>query len=219
MVLSLEYTKRDVKTNNDTLRAEGKVPAVFYGKKQESTPVTLDVKEFEKVWKEAGESTVVVLKSDGEEYETLIHDVSIDPVSEAPLHADFYAFEKGKKLEVDVSLEFVGVSPAVKDLGGTLAKVMHELSIEAVPSKLPQQIDVDISVLVDFESQIKAKDLILPEGVELAVDPEEVIALVTEAKEEEEEEPVEVDMSAIEVEGEKKDDEGADEDKKEDSSE
>lgn len=209
MVLKLEVAKRDVKTNNNTLRAEGKIPAVFYGKKEESTPITINTRDFTKVWKEAGESTVVVLKDGEDEHETLIHQVDVDVVSEEPIHADFYAFEKGKKLEVDVPLEFVGVSPAVKDMGGVLVKVIHELSIEAIPSKLPQEIEVDISSLVDFEAQIHAKDLKLPEGVELAIEPEEVIALVSEAKEEEESEE-DMDISDIEVAGEKKEDEGGD---------
>lgn len=212
MVLKLEVVKRDAKTNNNTLRAGGNIPAVFYGKKQESTPVSINTRDFYKVWKEAGESTVVILKEGENEHETLIHDVAVDAVSEEPIHADFYAFEKGKTLEVDVPLEFVGVSPAVKDLGGTLVKVVYELSIEAIPSKLPQQIEVDISSLVDFESQIQAKDLKLPEGVELAIEPEEVIALVSEANEEEPEETVEADLSSIEVEGEKKPEEGESED-------
>jgi len=207
MVLTLNVEKRDRKSNNDNLRAEGKIPAVFYGKKQESTPITLNAREFSKIWKDAGESTVVVLNTPEGEFETLIHEVDVDVVTENPIHADFYAFEKGKKIEVEVPLEFVGTSPAIKELGGTLVKVIHDLSIEAIPSKLPQEIEVDISSLVDFEAQIQAKDIKLPEGVELAVDPEEVVALVSEPKEEEEEETGPTDISEIEVEGEKKEEE------------
>lgn len=216
MVLTLNVEKRDRKSNNDNLRAEGKIPAVFYGKKQESTPITLNAREFSKIWKDAGESTVVVLNTPEGEFETLIHEVDVDVVTENPIHADFYAFEKGKKIEVEVPLEFVGTSPAIKELGGTLVKVIHDLSIEAIPSKLPQEIEVDISSLVDFEAQIQAKDIKLPEGVELAVDPEEVVALVSEPKEEEEEETGPTDISEIEVEGEKKEEaEGEQEENKE----
>jgi large subunit ribosomal protein L25 len=96
-------------------------------------------------------------------------------------------------------LEFIGESAAVKG-GGVLVKVMHEISIEAMPKDLPSEIKVDISSLVDYESQIKASDLILPAGVELKIEADEVIALVQEPKEEVIEESAPIDLSSIEVE-------------------
>src|SRR5690606_12821407 len=137
----------------------------------------------------------------------------IDPVSHTPRHADFYVFDKDHKLEIDVPLEFVGVAPGVKDQGGLLVKVLHELKIESLPSNLPHQIEVDISSLTELNSQILAKDIKLPTGVELKENPEEVVALVAEPKEEEPE-PEPVDLSSIEVEkkGKEKDaEEGAEE--------
>jgi large subunit ribosomal protein L25 len=110
---------------------------------------------------------------------------------------------------VDIPLEFEGVSPAVKDLGGSLVKVMHEVKISAMPKDLPHNIIVDISSLVDFQSQILAKDIKVPAGVELMENPEEVVALVSEPREEKEE-TAPVDLSAIEVEKKGKDKEGDD---------
>lgn len=177
------------------------MPAVFYGPKQESTSITLDAKEFGKVWKKAGESSVIILKDTaGAEYETLIHEVDIHPLSGEPRHADFYVIEKGKKVEVSVQLTFSGVSPAVKDKGGILVKVHREIEIEAAPRDLPHDLIVDISKLVELTDVIKAKDLSLPKGVELKINPEEVVASISEAKEEVEEVPAAIDMSAIEVE-------------------
>lgn len=191
------------------MRKDGTMPAVFYGKKEESTPVTINAADFLKVWKQAGESSVVVLKSPKGELEALIHDVDIDPVTEVPRHADFYVFEKGHKIEVDIPLEFVGVAPAAKDLGGILIKVLHKLKIEAMPKDLPHKIEVDISSLVNFESQILANMVTLPAGVTLVEDPTEVVALVSQPKEEKEDE-VPVDLSSIEVEKKgKKEEEGA----------
>ncbi|OHA20133.1 MAG: hypothetical protein A2849_03540 [Candidatus Taylorbacteria bacterium RIFCSPHIGHO2_01_FULL_51_15] len=182
------------------LRVRGFIPAVFYGRKESSTPIAIALKDFKKVLKEAGESTVIKLSGLGEEKEALIHEVDYEPVSGEPRHADFYVFEKGQKVQVAVPLNFIGIAPAVKELGGTLVKVLHEIEIEAVPSNLPHAIDVDISALINFESQIEAKDIVLPEGVGLTENPNEVVALVAEAKEEAEA-PIEaVDLSAIEVE-------------------
>ena len=127
----------------------------------------------------------------------MIHDVDLDPVTDKPRHADFYAIEKGKTLEISVPLEFIGVAGAVKELGGILVKVMHEVEIEALPKDLPHNIVVDISSLKTFDDVIKASDIKLPEGVTLKVKADEVIASVYEPKEEVEVAPV--DLSAIEV--------------------
>jgi large subunit ribosomal protein L25 len=199
-MLKLKVLKRDAVEKPEEVRASGYIPAVFYGPKEATQSIKVLASEFEKAFKEAGESTVVVLEIDGNQHETLIHDVAYHPVRGNIAHVDFYVIEKGKKVQVGVELEFVGVSPAEKTLGGTLVKVMHELEIEAMPSNLPHQIEVDISSLVDFDSQIHAGDITLPNGVTLVTDSEEVIALVQEAKEESDEPAAVIDISTIAVE-------------------
>ncbi len=197
-MLTLKVEKRDPKASLSDIRKEGKMPAVFYGKKEESTPIMLSYAVFEKTLKEAGESTIINLNGDGIDVDVLIHEIDSDPVTDKPRHADFYAIEKGKKIEIDVPLEFVGVAPAVKILGGVLVKVMHEIKIEALPKDLPQKIEVDISVLNTFEDVVTAKDLKLPNGVEIKEKEDEVIVSVYEPKDEVVE-AVPVDLSTIEV--------------------
>jgi large subunit ribosomal protein L25 len=197
-MLTIPFETRDAKAKTGSLRRGGRIPGVFYGPKEKSTPISVKESEFRKVWKEAGESSIIVLKHEGEEHEALIQDVAVHPVSDIPQHVDFYVIEKGKKLEVSVPLEFVGVSGAVKDLAGILVKVLHELPIEALPKDLPHDIQVDISLLTDLNSQILVSDLKLPEGVEVKIGMEEVIAAIAVAKEEVEE-TAPVDLSAIEV--------------------
>ena len=200
-MLSLTIEKRDMKGKLDAVRASGKMPAVFYGPKEASTPVSVSAVEFKKVWKKAGESSVIILKdAAGAEHEALIHEVDVHPLTGAPRHADFYVIEKGKKVQVAVPLVFEGVSSAVKDKAGILVKVRREIEIEAAPRDLPHEIKVDIAALVELTDVIKAKDLKLGAGVELKIAPEEVVASIAEAKEEVEEAPAAVDMSAIEVE-------------------
>ena len=222
-MLTINATKKENGVDNAKLRVEGKIPAVFYGPKEESTSVVIDEVELLKVYKEAGESAVISIKEGKEEHEALIHEIQWDAVTQKPVHVDFYVIEKGKKIEVAIPLEFIGESKAEMD-GGVLVKVMHEIEIEAMPKDLPTHFDIDISVLVDLEVQIKAGDIKLPEGVTLMVDADEVIALVQAAREEEPE-PEVIDLDSIEVEGEKKEDgqegegdskEGGSEDKKED---
>ncbi|HZS43027.1 MAG TPA: 50S ribosomal protein L25 [Candidatus Paceibacterota bacterium] len=208
-MLTLNVEKREKKAKLAEIRQNGKIPAVFYGRKSESTPIVVKEADFLKAWKEAGESSVLVLKGAGDEHEALIHDIDLDPVTGRVRHADFYILEKGKKVKVGVPIEFNGLPPAVKELGGTLVKVLHELEIEAMPKDLPHQIEVDVTGLVNFESRVLAKDVKLPQGVELVTDAEEVVALVSEVKEEIEEVVAPIDLESIEVEQKgKKEEEG-----------
>lgn len=207
MTISLSATKREVTGKaSKRLLSEGVVPAVVYGPKQDAVSIGLSAREFEKVLKEAGESTVIELSGLGEPLQVLIHEVDRDPVTNVPRHADFYAIEKGAKVEVAVPLTYVGESEAVK-AGANLVKVMHELEIEAAPADLPHDIEVDISILAKVGDQIHVSDLKLPKGVVAKVDAEEVVALIQEVEAEVEEAPTGVDMTAIEVEKKGKDEE------------
>lgn len=200
MTTTLPVTKREAHgPSAKALRRLGKLPGVVYGAHQEATPIAFDERTFGKALAAAGESTIVSLEGVGSEpIATLIHDLDLDPLTHQPRHVDFYAVTKGEKVEVAVPLEFVGESPAVK-LGANLVKVLHEVDIEAEPANLPHEIEVDISGLAQVGDQIHASDLVLPAGVSLTTDPEEVIALIQEVEEEAVEEAP-VDLAAIEVE-------------------
>ncbi len=198
-MLTLNAELRDIKVSPEKLRSLGRIPAVFYGPKEKNTPISVSTIEFIKIYKKAGESSVIILNDGKNEHEVLIQDIDVHPVTGAPRHADFYVIEKGKKVKVNVPLIFEGVSPAVKDKGAILVKVARDLEIEASPKDLPHELKVDISSLVEFSSTITAKDIKLPSGVSLVAGSDEIIASVAEAKEEVDEvKPI--DMSAIEVE-------------------
>ncbi|MBY0538819.1 50S ribosomal protein L25 [Patescibacteria group bacterium] len=211
MVMEIKAAKRGVSGKGaQALRKEGLMPAVIYGPKQEALPVEMNQREFAKVLEKAGESTVISLSVDGEAHNVLIHEVDYDPVTSVARHADFYAIVKGQKVKVDIELEFVGESLAVKQ-GGNLVKALHELEVEADPMNLPHDLKVDISVLAELNSHILAKDIPLPAGVTLVTGADEVVATVVEAKEEEVVPVAAPDMTAIEtsVERGKKEDEAA----------
>ncbi|MEI6397052.1 MAG: 50S ribosomal protein L25 [Candidatus Taylorbacteria bacterium] len=200
-MLTLAIEKREKTGKLDGVRASGKIPAVYYGPKEASTNAAVNTIEFKKVWKKAGESSVIILKDEkGTEHEALIHEVDVHPLTDEPRHVDFYIIEKGKKIEVSVPIIFTGVSPAVKDLGGILVKVHRELKIEAAPRDLPHEVTADITKLAILTDVIKAKDIILANGVSLKINPEDVIASIAEAKEEVVEAPEAIDMTSIEVE-------------------
>lgn len=204
MTLNLNVIKR-----NKGDKQEGMIPAVMYGAHANSTPIFIDKIAFKKALREAGESGVITLTGDSKE-NVIINDVQMDPVLYEPIHADLYVVEKGQKVNIKLPLEFVGSSPAVK-AGGNLVKVMYELSLEADPTKLPQNIEVDISSLADMNSNITVGDLKLPAGATLSgVNENDVVASIVAQSDEDLSAATEtVDMSAIEVAQKgKKDEEG-----------
>jgi len=207
MTIALKAAKRAIEEKLHKIRQDGNIPAVFYGPKEASTPITLSEVEFVKAWRKAGESSIIALEADGETHDALIQEVDVDPVTGKVRHADFYIVEKGKKVQVNVPLVFEGVAPAIKELAGTLTKVLHEVEIEAKPADLPHELTVSIDSLVDFDAKVLAKDIKLPAGVTLITDPEEVVALVSEVKEEVESAPVDLSAIGISVEKGKKEEE------------
>ncbi len=204
MELTLAAAVRDTTSNTKNLREQGTLPAVVYGRSQESTPISVNRKEFEKIYRQAGESAVITLTGLGAAKDVLIHEATVHPVSGAFIHADFYAIEKGQKVTVSVPFVFEGVSPAVKDKGGILTKVMYELELECEPKDLPHSITVDISKLVELDDQIKVSDLSLPKTAEVSVDLDEVVAMISVAEEEKESEPVDISQIGSSVERGKK---------------
>ena len=184
-MLSLSVESRDIKVTSQDLRAKGAVPAVFYGPKEASTPVTINAQKLDRVWKEAGETTIVKLTGVGEDKDTLIHDIQFHPVTGQVLHADFYVIEKGKKVTLNVPIEFIGAAPAEK-LGHIVVKALQEVEIEVSPAELPHHLDVDLSSLENVGDHISAKQIKLPPSAELKTDPDEILVSIIEFKEEKE---------------------------------
>lgn len=210
-MVTLIAKNRESKKNVEEIRKAGEIPAVYYGFKKESTPISVPMKDFIKVWKEAGESSTIELQTESGTIDALIHEVQMNPIKDTPVHVDFLVVDANKEIEVKVAIEFVGESPAVKGGTGTLIKVMHEMEVRALPKKLPHAIEVDISGLANIHDQIHIKDIKLPAGVTALSGEDDVIISVAEMKEEKEEEAAPVDLSAIEVADQKgkKEEEGA----------
>ncbi len=180
---ALAVKPRDIKESPEMLREQGVVPAVFYGPKEKSTPISVDAKTLERIWREAGETTIVKLTGAGDEHDTLIHDVQLHPVTGVLLHADFYVLEKGKKIKLKVPFEFVGVAPAEK-AGHIIVKTMHEMEIEVAPQDLPKSLSVDLSKLEKVGDHITAGQVPVPASASLITHAEEIVVSVKEFVEE-----------------------------------
>jgi large subunit ribosomal protein L25 len=184
--------------NRSTNTSEiGEIKAVAYGPKFSPKSIVIDYASFIKVYNETGETGVISLDIDGEKCNVLVHEIKMEPVKNTVAHVDFYVPEAGKKVHANIPLDFIGESAAVKQ-GNILIKVMHEISVEALPENLPHDIKVDISKLETLSDDVTVADLIFPANVKSLEENSEVVASVVAPKEEKEE--VVVDLAAIEVE-------------------
>lgn len=189
--LTLAAKKRDILGKAvRKIRNAGALPAVLYGRGIPSTALEVSASEFLRIFREAGENTVLKLAiTDGGREDVrnvLIHDVSRDPLSGMPIHVDFYQVRMDEKVKVAVPLEFVGESPAVKNEGGVLVKSLQELEVEALPAHIPETIRVDIAPLATFDDAIYVRDLAIPPGVEVKVPADTAVASVQPPRGEEE---------------------------------
>jgi large subunit ribosomal protein L25 len=203
--MELTATKRDVLGRAvKALRKEGKIPAELYGKGIENAHLSVDSKEFKKVFDEAGESTMIDLMVDGQKTPVLIQDVQEHFLTGDVIAIDFYQPRLDEEVTVSVPIVFEGESPAVKDLGGLFIPSLDELEIEVLPTEIPHEFKVDISVLKEIGDHIAVKDIPMPsDRIKVLVDEDTAIASVTAKMTEEEDEAMsaEADVDSVEVEG------------------
>jgi large subunit ribosomal protein L25 len=204
--ITLEAKKRTLTGKAvSQLREKGLIPAVMYGKGEETLSLEIPEQLFLKAFRVAGESTLIDLVVDGKSSKVLIQEVAHDPLTERIVHADFHKVSLTEKMHATIPLVFVGESKAVKGLGGMLVKNVDELEVECLPSALVHEISVDISRLDSFDDIICLKDIVVPPGIAVMhLHGEDPIVSVAEPRSEEElkaleEKPVVADASAVEV--------------------
>lgn len=193
-------------------KREGLIPAVVYGRGVETKSLWVKTLDFERLLKKSGESTMIGLDIDGENNRNvLIYETQKDPVTGKYLHIDFFQVRMDEEIETEVELVFVGNAPAVKETGGILVKNMNEITVKCLPGDLPSEIKVDISRLKTFDDYIYVKDLEISPKVQVDIDPETVVALVSPPRSEEELESLgdKVEEDVSKVEGVAKEKEGA----------
>jgi len=184
------------------IRADGLIPAELYGHGITNLHLSVPLKDFLKVFKETGESTLINLDIDGEKRPILIFDIKTDPVKGEIIHADFYQVRLDEKLKAHVMIVLEGVSAGVKEKAGILTHAMREVEVEALPADLPHDIKADISGLDDIGKSIYVRDLPQIKGIRYMADPETVVASVTLQAEEEIESGL-ASVDEVEVVGEK----------------
>lgn len=210
LILSAKI-RQDLGKKVKSLRKKEILPAVLYGPKIKNLNLGIDLKEFENVYKEAGESSLISLDIEGQKQKflVLIHEIQKDPLTEKPIHVDFYQPLLEEEIEVAVPIILEGTSLAVKELGGTLVKNISEIKVKAKPQNLPHEIKVNIEKLKTFDDNIKILDLRVPEGVKILGELKEIIVFVSPPEKVEEElvKPIEEKVEEVEKVEEKKEEE------------
>jgi len=162
------------------------LPAVVYGEGTDSKAISIPARDFEKAYQAAGETGLIALKVDSEkQLNVMIHDIAHDALTGKPIHADFYSVRMDKEIDAKIPLVFSGDAPAVKNEGGILVKVMHEIEVRALPKDLPHEITVDLGLLEKIGDRIQVKNIFPPSGVIIRADEDDVLAIIEAPRAEE----------------------------------
>ncbi len=172
------------------LRAGGRIPAIFYGKREGSVPIALDPRTLRDLLakSDAGMNTLINLHVEGggalEGKTVLIKELQRDPVRGQYLHADLYAVDLEQTIEVSVPIHVTG-RPAGVELGGILDHALREVELKCLPLAIPKEIELDVSAL-EIGDSLHVRDIELPEGVTLRSDPDlPVVSIVSPSVSEE----------------------------------
>ena len=162
------------------LRNNGRVPAVLYGKGTEPVSLSVEAHEARLLFQQISvENTIIGLEIEGESkpVQTLIREVQAHPYKPILFHVDFYRIREGEKLELDIPVHLIGVPEGVRTSGGILQQSVHEVQVRCLPTEIPSSIDFDVSNLLVGQT-VHVSDLKVGEGVEILVDPEQVVCSV-----------------------------------------
>jgi large subunit ribosomal protein L25 len=162
------------------LRNNGRVPAVLYGKGTEPVSLSVEAHEARLLFQSISvENTIIGLEIEGESkpVQTLIREVQAHPYRPILFHVDFYRIREGEKLELDIPVHLIGVPEGVRTSGGILQQSVHEVQVRCLPTEIPSSIDFDVSNLLVGQT-VHVSDLKVSEGVEILVDPEQVVCSV-----------------------------------------
>ena len=169
----------------------------------ESIALQSDTNNVLKVIQEAGRTNPVKIIDSDKEHTTLVRNVDQHPATGELQHVDFMRVDENKAIEVEVPVVLIGEAPGTRGGAGAVTQAIYSLSVLSKPFTVPSEIQADISVLVDLETNIKRGDLVLPDGVELVGDPDIPVAWIQPPRVQEE--------VAVEEDSEEDSEEGADE--------
>jgi large subunit ribosomal protein L25 len=184
IVVTAQSRSEKGKNVNRRLRAQGLIPGVLYGNKQEAVHVAVSPKEVGVVLHSpAGSSTLFDLDFQGQRRKVILKEYQVEPVRGSLLHADFFQVALDKPIEVKVHVELTGTPIGVKVQGGFLDFITRELDIECLPLDIPEKVVIDVTPL-ELGKHLRVSDLTMPPRVKVLTEPEIVVVHVVVRREE-----------------------------------
>jgi len=171
------------------LRASGKIPAIIYGPAVAPTPIQIDAREATRLLARVAGSQLIDVVLEGKAHSVLLREVQRDSIRRDILHVDFYEVPTDRVIRVRIPIEFVGVSPAVRDLSGVMVHLLDEIEVECLPKDLLSHIEVDVSVITEIGGSIAIRDIQIPETIRVLASLDESVATVQQQAAEEVVEP------------------------------
>jgi large subunit ribosomal protein L25 len=176
--LAVEKREKPGTTGSNALRHQGKIPAVLYGHGSQPESIAIDAHAFQELLHHGARNTIVTLQGQGRPNETaLVRTLQYHPVSHRILHADFQRVSANESIVSMLDVVTTGVAPGVKDSGGVMDVVSHQLEIEGPASQIPENLEVDVSSL-GLHDHVTAGDVKLPAGFTMVTPPETVVVTV-----------------------------------------
>ena len=146
------------KNANRRMRVQGKLPAVVYGRRVETTAISVDPRDVHRILhSETSHNTIFKLRVDSNATDVLIKDYQLDPVRGSLLHADFQVISMDRKMTFEVPVQPLGTASGVK-VGGILDTVLREVQVECLPGDVPDHIRVDVTEL-DIGDSVRVAEL------------------------------------------------------------
>lgn len=168
------------------LRRAGILPATVYGKGVGPLAVQLEARVFQDLYRKSGRTTLIDLGIPGQgEISAFIHGMQRHPVSRQVIHVDFHAVDLKTNVTVTVPIHLIGTSPLVALGDAILNQSLNSVSVTALPTDIPSHIDYDISELDSFDKSVHVRDLQLPDNVIIATDADELVANLSQPRQEE----------------------------------
>jgi len=160
------------------VRADGGIPGVVYGKDFGAPlPVLVDAKDLRTALTSHGGSAVLNLEIEGRgSTAAIVQERQLDVVTKRLIHIDLHAISLDEVVETHVRIVLAGTPPGVKE-GGILDFVVREVTIESLPTDIPDQIEIDVSSLNMFDT-IHVRDIAAPQGVKIVENPDEIVVTI-----------------------------------------
>ena len=178
-----------------TLRNQGITPIHLYGSEFDSASMQVKMSELINILDLAGFSSPITLNDGKNDIIAFAREVQRHPLTEQILHVDFQVVGKDDQVEVEVPINLTGESPAVKNLGGVLIKLMETIRVSSKVDSVPKSLELDISVIESLEQSILVGEIEIAEGVQIVSDETFAVARVIPPRIEIEEEEVDAELA------------------------